>query len=563
MLEILQIRNYALIEALDVTWSEGLTAMTGETGSGKSIVLGALGLVLGGRADAQQVREGEAKCSVDAIFTGLPPAVGTWLREMDFDDLSMTDGKLRIRREILAGGRSRAFIQDSPAKVGDLTALAPFLVDLHGQDETRALMERETRLALLDAAGSHASTTRDYRDRFADWQAARKELAAIEKRLGGPQADGDYLDFQIRELDALKLDSVDAAALEAERDLLENASTIRFSLLGASDLLDGDSHADASSILDALKRAEGLLGEAAEHMPAAREWSERMGSVRIELLDLASDISNSADGIEEDPGRLAQLNAQLDHLNRALVRHQAADVVELKQKYDALCAERLDAETLEEQRTEVLERVEKLQAEVAGLGKALTTSRQAAADTLCSQVMADVQELKMPHAQLQFAFEPLSFSKWDEWGTSEVEILFSANPGSRLAPLAQVASGGERSRLMLALKAAKAASQPGSTIVLDEIDTGVSGEVASRMAALMARMAVHQQVLTVTHLPQVAARAHHHVEVKKVTDGQSTRTLVEPLNDVQRIEAIAMMLSGAEITQAARTHAEALLASTT
>jgi DNA repair protein RecN (Recombination protein N) len=563
MLEILQIRNYALIEALDVTWAEGLTAMTGETGSGKSIVLGALGLVLGGRSDAQQVREGEAKCSVEAVFQGLHTAVRTWLREMNFDDLSMTGGKLRIRREILAGGRSRAFIQDSPAKVGDLAALAPFLVDLHGQDETRALMERETRLALLDAAGSHTATTREYQDRFADWQAARKELAAIEKRLGGPQADGDYLDFQIRELDALKLDQLDSAALEAERDLLENASAIRFSLLAASDLLDGDSHADSANILDSLKRAEAYLGEAAEHLPVAREWSERMGSVRIELMDLASDIARSADGIEEDPGRLAQLNTQLDHLNRALVRHQAADVADLKQKYDALCAERLDAETLEEQRTESLERVEKLQVEVASLGEALTAGRQAAADALCQQVMADVQELKMPHAQLQFAFDPLPDSKWDEWGTAEVEILFSANPGSRLAPLAQVASGGERSRLMLALKAAKAASQPGSTIVLDEIDTGVSGEVASRMAALMARMAEHQQVLTVTHLPQVAARAHHHVEVKKITDGQSTRTLVEPLSDAQRIEAIATMLSGAEITQAARAHAEALLASAT
>lgn len=561
MLEILQIRNYALIEALDVTWAEGLTAMTGETGSGKSIVLGALSLVLGGRADAQQVREGEAKCSVDAVFTDLPPAVGSWLREMDFDDLSVTEGKLRIRREILAGGRSRAFIQDSPAKVGDLAALGPFLVDLHGQDETRALMERETRLALLDAAGSHAAVNRDFKNCFADWLTARKELAAIEKRLGGPQADGDYLDFQIRELDALKLDQVDAAALEAERDLLENASSIRFSLLAASDLLDGDSHADNSSILDALKRAEGLLGEAAEHMPAAREWSERMGSVRIELLDLGSDISSSADGIEEDPGRLAQLNAQLDNLNRALVRHQVADVAELKQKYDALCAERLDAETLEEQRTECAKRVEKLQAELAQLGEDLTAGRQSAANVLCAQVVADVQELKMPHAQLQFAFDSLPVSKWDEWGTSEVEILFSANPGSRLAPLAQVASGGERSRLMLALKATKAASQPGSTIVLDEIDTGVSGEVASRMAALMARMAEHQQVLTVTHLPQVAARAHHHVEVKKITDGQSTRTLVEPLNVTQRVEAIATMLSGTEITPAARAHAESLLAS--
>lgn len=555
MIRHLHIENYALIEALDCAWEKGLTAITGETGSGKSIVLGALGLVLGNRAETQHIRTGASKCIIEATFETTRPAVRQWLESHDFDAPEGPNGLLRIRREITPTGRGRAFIQDSPAKVSDLAQLGEWLVDLHGQDETRALMEREARLRLLDDWGELQAERTTYLTAFANWKAAEKELAAARKKLGGPQADLAYLEYQINALQALQLDTLDEQALEAERDLLANASDVRHNLLQASTALDGDHH----SAQDAIRRALSAFRSISGHLSQAEEWLQRLESVKIEIDDIASEAAGRGEEVEEDPARLTAVEAQLDALRSAMLKHNCANVEDLRQLLNDLTTSLEDSAELESRVTTLAAEVAELRDACALAGEQWRQTRSAAATKLCAEVTADCASLKMPDTQMSFTFETMPDTQWDEWGTDEVEIMFSANLGSPQAPLRMVASGGERSRLMLTLKAAKAKARPGGTIVLDEIDTGVSGDVASRMAELMAEISQQQQVFTVTHLPQVAARADHHVEVHKRTEEGTTRTYIKGLNPADRIEAIAKMLSGNELTAAAVDNAKALL----
>ena len=555
MIRHLHIENYALIEALDCSWEKGLTAITGETGSGKSIVLGALGLVLGNRAETQHIRSGASKCIIEATFETTRPIVTEWLRAQDFDGPEGAAGILRIRREITPAGRGRAFIQDSPAKVSDLAQLGEWLVDLHGQDETRALMEREARLRLLDDWGALAAERQVYLSAFETLKSTEKALTEAKKMMGGPQADLAYLEYQINALQALQLDTVDEHALEAERDLLANASDVRHNLLQASVALDGDQH----SAQDAIHAALGALRGSLHHYPQAEEWLQRLESVKIEIDDIAAEASSRGEEVEEDPARLAAVEAQLDALRSAMLKHKCNSVEALRQLLEELLGSLDESAALESRIKALTDRAAAEREACERAGEHWREARTQAAAKLCAEVTADCATLKMPDTQMSFSFEPLPDTQWDEWGTDDVEILFSANLGSPQAPLRLVASGGERSRLMLAMKAAKAKSRPGGTIVLDEIDTGVSGDVASRMAELMADISAQQQVFTVTHLPQVAARADHHVEVHKRTEDGTTRTYLKSLTSDERIEAIARMLSGNELTAAAIDNAKALL----
>lgn len=551
----LHIENYALIEVLDCSWEKGMTAITGETGSGKSIVLGALGLALGNRAETQHVRTGANKCVIEATFVDVRPAVDQWLKAHDFDPVAAGDSTLRIRREVLPNGRGRAFIQDSPAKVAELASLGELLVDLHGQDETRALLERETRLRWLDDWGNLNATREAFVESFKSWQRAQSDWSAAKRKLGGPQADLAYIEYQIQTLQSLHLDDVDEDALEAERSLLTNASEVRQQLLLAGAWLGGD-EGDA---LTAVRKAMDCLNSIASHMPEAAGWSQRLASVKIELDDIAAEAAQHGEDVEEDPKRLATVENVLDELRRAMFKFKCADVAALRSHLAQLIEDRDASAQLEDQVRELEKEMHQLTSICREAGRDLRIAREEASKALCSSIQADCISLKMPNTQMSFAFKEWPEHQWDEWGIDDVEILFSANPGSPPAPLKLVASGGERSRLMLAMKAAKAKSRPGGTIVLDEIDSGVSGEVATRMADLMAQMAERQQVFTVTHLPQVAARGQHHVEVSKQTSNTSTITTLHPLSTTERVTAIARMLSGDDVSEAALENARSLM----
>lgn len=548
MLKALKIEGYALIDSMEMEWKEGLTALTGETGSGKSIVLGALGLALGERGDASVIRTGATKCSVEARFQC---DVADWLSAHDFD----VEDELVIRREVTAKGRSRAFINDTPTSVSDLKALGLLLVDLHGQDETRALADRVRRIELMDAMGQHNALATEYGRAFSDWQSRLEERRQLLQRSKGPEGDLDYLTYQCEEIAALRLAGKDVGALQAEWNVLQNAASIRAELLESVEVLSSDrSELDA---LAAVGMAAKSLARAANHHTGATELAERMESIRTELVELQRDIEAEAERVQENPEREQELQQWLDEYQRVLAKHRVNEA-------DELLAKESDMNQAIEDIQHVAERLEAIEAEVTEAfaqvihhGTALRKARTATAEQWVAHVMEQLRALKMADAEIQVAWEALE--KPDAWGLDEVEWLFRSHPTSAFQPLTQVASGGERSRLMLAIKAVQGHHSPAPTIILDEIDTGVSGHVAECMANMMREMAQTQQVISVTHLPQVAGAADHHLRVSKHTTSDRVHTTVAPLDPASRVEEIASMLSGARITEAARAHAQSLL----
>jgi len=553
MLKSLNIQNYALIDSLELTWRPGMTAMTGETGSGKSIVLGALGLLLGNRSDTSSIRTGTEKCTVEGVFI-CPPQAQSWLRRHDLDSWD----ELIVRREFSTQGRGRVFINDTPVKLQLLQALGQQLVDLHGQDSAKLLLQREFQLAWIDANANHPNLLSGYKAAYTAFKAAQDRLAQLELKRSQPQTDLDYIKYQLEELQSLKLDQQDWTALLEERGILENSESIRDSLGQAfAALSENDA---ASGALDRLHQASKNLDDLGHVGSKFQILMERLTSVRIELRDLVDEIENTAEQTESNPIRLDHLNALHHELQRVLHKHHATDASELQRLERSLTEQLTEAAGIDEAYDAAKEALEAIRQKAFAAGDALMRSRQGVAVELANAIEATLKRLSMPEATL--AFEWQSLAEPDEHGIEEVIIAFSANPGHPALPLHKVASGGEKSRLMLAFKATGTNTASLPTIVLDEIDTGVSGKVAEEMASLMHSMASDQQVIAVTHLPQVAALADHHLKVSKATERGSTCTLVSGLNDHQRIEEIAGMLSGSVVTEAAKANAVSLLAGT-
>ena len=551
MLKSLNIQNYALIDSLELTWHPGMTAMTGETGSGKSIVLGALGLLLGSRSDTSSIRTGTDRCTVEGVFS-CSPNTQTWLERHNLD----TWDELIVRREFSTQGRGRVFINDTPVKLQLLQSLGQQLVDLHGQDSAKLLLQRDFQLAWIDANANHPDLLSDYKTAYVAFKAAQDRLAQLELKRSQPQTDLDYIKYQLEELQSLNLDQQDWAALLEERDVLENSGAIRESLAQAfAALSENDA---ASGALDRLNQATKHLGDLGHVGTTFQVLMERLSSVRIELRDLVDEIENTAEQTESNPHRLDQLNALHHELQRVLHKHHAADASELQRLEQSLTEQLTEAAGIDEAYDAAKDELEDKRRQAWAAGDALMRSRQGVAAELARAIEAVLKRLSMPEASLAFEWQPLA--EPDEHGIEEVTIAFSANPGHPALPLHKVASGGEKSRLMLAFKATGKSTANLPTIVLDEIDTGVSGKVAEEMASLMHNMAAEQQVIAVTHLPQVAALADHHLMVSKATDRASTRTVVTALDENQRIEEIAGMLSGSVVTEAAMANAASLRA---
>lgn len=551
MLKALNIRDYALIESLDLTWEPGMTAMTGETGSGKSIVLGALGLLLGHRSDTAAVRTGAARCTVEGVFTSTPECIN-WLESQELD---VWDDVV-IRREITPQGRSRAFINDTPVKATDLQALGSHLVDLHGQDGTQLLVERTYQLSWIDGHANHSALLESYQVAFQAFQSAQTRLSQLELRRSQPQADLDYLHYQLQELQGLELNSRDWNALLQEKAILENSSEIRSCLGGAAQALT-ESASDQSP-LDRIQWSLKAVGRAASMAETYQTFQERLGSMLIELNDLIRELESEAEGIEADPERLAQLESWYNEVQRVLHKHNAPDVSALLALETSLMEQLDDASSLDDAYAGAQAELSQQRERLLTIGKELMDRRQQAATELAGSIERALKRLSIPQAAVQFEF--VRATQPDEWGIEDVSILFSANAGQAALPLQKVASGGEKSRLMLAFKAVHSGAHAAPTIILDEIDTGVSGRVAEEMALLMHFMSQHQQVLAVTHLPQVAAIADHHVRVSKQSTHDSTKTIVEKLSREHRVQELASMLSGSDISQAAIDNAVALLA---
>ena len=544
MLRRLSIRHFALIDHIEWTVADGWTVLTGETGSGKSILLGALGLVLGDRAEGIEIRED--KCIVEAEFD-LTPGARAVLGGLD------EGGPCILRRSITPSGRSRAYVNDEPVKLQFLKSLAPLLVDLHGQQDGQRLQSPAGLLHAVDALSTEAAATAaEWREAHRLWSNAVQERDALEAAGHLPDADADYLRYQLEELHQVDFEDAGLRDIDQRLDALSHAREIQEAL--------GHVHAvlqDEGGALDRLHDAERALeGVAAVH-PGAADLLERVRSTRIELDDAAREAERQGEGVDLDPAALARAEADRDRLQRLFDKHRA-DTLEALQARMSDMEERLSsAENRDRKLAECNAQIEALRQDLDDIGERLNAHRAASGAALCDALQEHLAHLKMPAARLHFDWTPASSP--EAAGPCRPTLMFTANSGLAPQPMTKVASGGERSRVMLALKAALSEHLEVPTLILDEIDAGVSGDVAARMADLMAGIATRAQVITISHLPQVAGRADHHFKVSKADEGARTVTRLEPLNAEGRIEELAAMLSGSEVGEAARAQARSLM----
>ncbi|MCH5181319.1 MAG: DNA repair protein RecN [Prevotellaceae bacterium] len=552
MLTHLHISNYVLIDALDIDFADGFSALTGETGAGKSIIMGALGLLLGQRAEARAIKDGAPKCCVEAIFR----PDGNRLRETieaagaDYDPESCI-----LRREVSAAGKSRAFINDTPVTLAALRATAARLVDIHSQHQNLLLQQEDFLLDTLDALGSHEAQREAYERAYAGWSAARATLSRLGEESRQSADEADYHRFRLGELEAAALTDGEQETLEAEARLLAHTEDIKAALHEASHLLAGEEH----NMLADLRRAAATLDSVGRELPLAGELAERIESARIELADIAAEAENALENTDFDPARSAFVHARLDTIYTLEKKHRADSVAALIELARSL-RQKLDEA---ENRDELLARAEKnlarAEADLAKAAEALAKRRREAARGLEAALAERLRPLGMPSVRLEVAFTPRQHPEAS--GPESAALLFSANAGVALQDAAHTASGGEVARLMLALKALLSDRHGLPTVIFDEIDTGVSGTMAGRMGQLMHDMGRSRQVVCITHLPQIAAQAAAQYRVYKVEHDGRTTSHIALLSPEERIDELATMLSGGELTEAARQNARSLLES--
>ena len=549
MLTRLSIRNIVLIEALDLDFSGGLGVLTGETGAGKSILLDALGLVLGNRADSALVRAGEDKASVTASFefAKLPAAMSAIL-----DDADIEDGEpLIIRRQLKADGKSKAFVNDQPVGVALLREMAPFLVELHGQHDDRGLVNPKGHRLLLDRyAGAESSRVADA---WHEWRAAEKQLSEARQSLEQAKADQDLLLAHLAELTALEPVAGEEARLAETRASMQKGEKLSGELEELRILWDG-----SDSPLAALRVAARKLDRIAGEHPLLGEALEALDRAVIETGEAEDRLNAAGEALIHDPAALEAAETRLFEL-RALARKHRCEVDELPEKMREMRGQ-LDAIEGGEAQLDALEAAEReAGASYAARAEALHSNRVAAARELDEAVAGELAPLKLDAARFKTAVAEMPEERWGPHGLDSVEFLIATNPGADFAPLGKIASGGELSRFILALKVALAEQGGAATVIFDEIDRGVGGAVASAIGERLARLADGGQLLAVTHSPQVAARGKTHYLIAKSSEGTVTRTSVGRLDQEARKEEIARMLSGAEVTDEARAQADRLL----
>ena len=556
MLKELHIRNFALIDSLDIDFESGFSVITGETGAGKSIVLGAIGLLMGQRADTKAIKTGAQKCSIEAHFNLSTYDMKKWFdeNEIDFD----ADDCI-IRRELTASGKSRGFINDTPASVHQMKELGEMLMDVHSQHQNLLLQKEDFQLNTVDIIAHDTKEREAYTKAFHGLHAAEKALAELKESISENQKNEDFMRFQLDELTAANLVAGEQEELEQEQDSASHTEEIKSALYTADTLLNGDNN----DIISNLKQVCGSIESITSVFPQVEELSERLESAYIEIKDIASDINSALDDVEFDPNRLEYINDRLDTLYSLEKKYSKSTVEELIEERDRL-QRAIDAiDNSDEELKEQTAKVVSLRKEAMQLAEALTKTRAKAAKTVEEEIHKRLTALGMPN--VQFAVE-LTCNKSDDSshltkdGQDKIAFMFSANKGMALRPVSQVASGGEIARVMLSLKAMISGAVKLPTIIFDEIDTGVSGKMAEKMAEIMKEMGeANRQVISITHLPQIASKGSCHYKVEKHDTESGTTSLMRRLNDEERVQEIAQMLSGENITEAALTNARELL----
>ena len=550
MLRQLYIRNFTLIDELDITFKPGFSVITGETGAGKSIILGAIGQILGNRADARMVKAGCDKCVIEAHFD-----LSNYDMESFFDDndIDYEPEDCIIRRELKANGKSRAFINDTPVALTTARELGQQLVDIHSQHQNLLLQKEDFQLNVVDIIAHNSQLLNDYRTLFDGYAKAKAALREKEEECEKDRANEDFLRFQADELVTAKLIDGEQEELEQELETLSHAEDIKGALFDADNLLSGDDR----SITQSCKTMLSRLSDIGDVYPAIRQVTERIDSAYIELKDIARDISNLAESIDFDPARLTMANERLDTIYTLQKKHHVESVAELIAIRDNLTARLNDITNSEDMLEDMRRQVEDMHRKATEAAARLTESRQEAARHVTEQLLAQMTSLGMPNARFEIKFETKELAVD---GADRISYMFSANKNVPLEPIAQVASGGEVARVMLSLKAMISGAVKLPTIIFDEIDTGVSGRVAEMMAQIMRQMGrADRQVISITHLPQIAALGTTHYKVEKTDTDDTTISRMRMLGHDERITEIAQMLSGSNISDAAIENAKSLL----
>ena len=556
MLKELHIRNFALIDKLDIDFESGFSVITGETGAGKSIVLGAIGLLMGQRADTKAIKTGEQKCSIEAHFNLSAYDMKDWFdeNEIDFD----ADDCI-IRRELTASGKSRGFINDTPASVHQMKELGEMLMDVHSQHQNLLLQKEDFQLNTVDIIAHNTKEREEYSQAFHELHDAEKALAELKNSISDNRKNEEFMRFQLDELTAANLVKGEQEELEQEQESASHTEDIKSALYEADVLLNGDDN----DIISNLKQVCSSIESITRVYPHVEELSERLESAYIEIKDIASDISSTLDDVEFDPERLEYINNRLDTIYSLEKKYSKGNVEELIEERDRL-QKAIDAiDNSDEDLKELSAKVDTLRKKAQQLAETLTKTRTKAAKTVEDEIHKRLTALGMPN--VQFAVE-LTCNKTEDSshltkdGQDKIAFMFSANKGMALRPVSQVASGGEIARVMLSLKAMISGAVKLPTIIFDEIDTGVSGKMAEKMADIMKEMGeANRQVISITHLPQIAAKGSFHYKVEKHDTESGTTSLMRRLNDEERVQEIAQMLSGENITDAALTNARELL----
>ncbi len=553
MLSRLPVKNSVLIDSLEIAFPEGLIIITGPTGAGKSILLGALSLVTGSKAEASMVSDGAENCIVEAEFEGVDDAMKSILDE---NEVEWEEGHLIIRRVVNRSGRSRSFVNDCPVPVSVLQNISSHLIDVHSQHQTMILSDRSFQMDILD----HYAGNMELRGRCAliwrEISSLKSELSALETRLKKIESEKDYNEAQFRQLDAASLREGELAELEEEQKQLANAEEIKSGLTTAEELYSS-SQGDAMSMDSSLKEAEKILGRLGRYLPAAAELSERVDSCRRELDDIFSEISSINSRTDLSQTRLEEVEDRMSFLYGLMKKHSCLDEAELIALRDRLSEELFDSSQLEEKREELVKAVAAAEKELEAVAVRLHESRIKAAGNFAGSITDSIRGLELPYAVFE---AEIIDSVLSSTGKDTVAFRFSA-VGRNPVDVAKCASGGEMSRIMLALKAMMAKFTNMPTMIFDEIDTGVSGSVADRMGSMICDMGNDMQVFAITHLPQVAAKGSAHYLVSKDIDPETSTAIsrITRLSDGERVREIARMLSGSVLTDAAIANAESLL----
>ena len=550
MLKHLYIKNFTLIDELDIELYQGFSVITGETGAGKSIILGALGLLLGQRADSKAIKQGAEKCVIEAHFDLSRYGMNNFFEENEIE-YDATD--CIVRRELTASGKSRAFINDTPVQLSLLKELGEQLVDIHSQHQNLLLNKQDFQLNVVDIIAGDEKEQQLYQQAYTQYHATEKELSALKESIEQNRQNADFLQFQFEELTQANLSGGEQEELEQKSETMSHSEEIKSALYEADNALS----ADQTGVVESLRTALSAIRQIEKVLPDAGELVERLDSSYIELKDIAQEISSQMEHVDFDPAELDAINNRLDKLYDLEKKYHVETVEELIAKRDELKIQLGRIENSDEALAELQQKLAAQLAQAQKAAEALTKLRTKAAKQIEKEMQGRLMPLGMPNVKfsIEMTQEPLNVS-----GQDKVAFLFSANTSTPLQPISQVASGGEIARVMLSLKAMISGAVKLPTIIFDEIDTGVSGKTAEKMAEIMQEMGHHErQVISITHLPQIAALGSAHYKVEKEETAKGTISRMRKLSDDERVLEIAQMLSGSNVSEAAISNAKQLL----